>query len=183
MSTSVPVWDPVVRVGHWTLVASVLATWITAELGSDTAKQAHEWAGYAALGIIALRVAWGWIGPRYARFSQFVIRPAQTLAYARTVAAFAEPRYVGHNPLGGWMVVVLLATAAAAGLSGWLSVTDRFWGVEWVQELHEALGNALYALAGVHVAGVVYTSLRHRENLVRAMLTGRKRAARRGDIQ
>jgi len=98
------------------------------------------------------------------------------------VIAFAEPRYLGHNPLGGWMVMALLSMVAAAGLSGWLSVTDRFWGVAWVQELHEALANALFLLVGLHIAGVVFTSLRHRENLVRAMLTGRKRAPEPGDV-
>jgi len=128
------------------------------------------------LAVIALRMAWGWTGTHYARFSEFVRGPAHTLAYARSVAALSEPRYLGHNPLGGWMVVALLAMATAAGLSGWLSVTDRFWGVKWVQELHEALANTLYALVGLHVAGVIYTSVRHRENLVRAMFTGRKRA-------
>src|SRR5262249_22879771 len=127
------------------------------------------------------RLAWGWTGPRYARFGQFVASPARTLSYARAVIASSEPRYIGHNPLGAWMVVALLATAAAAGLSGWLSVTDRFSGVEWVQELHRALGNTLYALALLHVAGVVFTSRRQRENLVRAMLTGRKSAPRPGD--
>ena len=182
MSAEARVWDPLLRIAHWTLVASILATWITAELKLDAAKRAHEWAGYTALAVIALRLAWGRIGPRYARFSQFVRSPAQTLSYARAVIAFAEPRYLGHNPLGGWMVMALLSMVAAAGLSGWLSVTDRFWGVAWVQELHEALANALFLLVGLHIAGVVFTSLRHRENLVRAMLTGRKPAPRPGDV-
>ena len=148
MSAEVRVWDPLLRIAHWTLVASILATWITAELKVDAAKRAHEWAGYAALAVIAL----------------------------------AEPRDLGHNPLGGWMVMALLSMAAAAGLSGWLSVTDRFWGVEWVQELHEILANTLFLLVGLHVAGVVFTSLRHRENLVHAMVTGRKQAPRPGDV-
>jgi cytochrome b len=182
LSAEVRVWDPLLRIAHWTLVASILATWITAELKLDAAKRAHEWAGYAALAVIALRLAWGWTGPRYARFREFVLSPPRTLAYARSVIASAEPRYIGHNPLGGWMVVALLATAAAAGVSGWLSVTDRFWGVEWVQELHEALADALYLLVGLHIAGVAFTSLRQRENLVRAMLTGRKRSPRPGDV-
>jgi cytochrome b len=80
------------------------------------------------------------------------------------------------------MVVALLALAAAAGASGWLSVTARFWGVKWVQELHEALANALYLFVGLHLAGVVFTSLRQRENLVRAMLSGSKPAPRPGDV-
>jgi cytochrome b len=179
--SEVRVWDPLLRIAHWTLVASILAAWITTELKLDAAKRAHEWTGYAALAVIALRIAWGWIGPRYARFGQFVRSPAWTLSYVRAAFASSEPRYLGHNPLGGWMVVALLAASAGAGLSGWLSVTDRFWGVEWVQELHEALADALFALAGLHLAGVVFTSLRHRENLVLAMFTGRKQA-RSGDV-
>jgi len=176
VNAQVRVWDPLVRVAHWTLVTCVLAAWLTAELESEAGRRAHEWLGYGALAVIAVRVVWGWVGPGYARFSDFVRGPAQTMAYARLVAARAEPRYLGHNPLGGWMVIALLTMAIAAGATGWLSVTDRFWGVKWVQELHEAVANTLLWLAGFHVAGVIYTSWRHRENLVRAMFTGRKRA-------
>ena len=182
MSAAVRVWDPLLRIAHWTLVAAVLAAWITAELKLDAAKRAHEWVGYLVLAVVALRLAWGWVGPRYARFRQFVRPPAWTLAYARAVVAHREPRYIGHNPLGGWAVMALLALTAAAGLSGWLSVTDRFWGVEWMQELHEGLANTLYAFVGLHLAGVAFTSWRHRENLVAAMLTGRKRAPHPGDV-
>ena len=170
------VWDPLVRVLHWTLVASVLGAWLTAEIERETARRVHEWLGYTALTVITLRFLWGWVGSRYARFTDFVLGPARTFAYTRSVLARTEPRYLGHNPLGGWMVVALLAMVAAAGLTGWLMVTDRFWGVEWVEDLHEALANMLFALIGMHVGGVIYTSLHHRENLVRAMFTGRKRA-------
>jgi cytochrome b len=182
MNAGVRVWDPLVRVLHWTLVASILAAWITGEIEKEAAQRFHEWAGYAALAIVALRLPWGLFGTRYARFPQFLRGPRATLAYAGQVAAGREPRHLGHNPLGGWMVVTLLAAVAAAGLSGWLMTTDRFWGVEWVEEVHEALANTLFALAGLHVAGVVFTSLRHRENLVRAMLTGRKRPPQPGDV-
>jgi cytochrome b len=169
------VWDALVRVAHWTLLASVLGAWFTR--GAP-----HEWIGYAALAVVSLRIAWGFLGSPYARFSQFVRRPAATLTYARSVARRKEARYLGHNPLGGWMVVALLAAVTLTGLSGWLSVTERFWGVEWVQETHEALANALAALAFLHVAGVAYTSARHRENLVRAMLTGSKPPPGPGDV-
>ncbi|HJY77420.1 MAG TPA: cytochrome b/b6 domain-containing protein [Burkholderiales bacterium] len=176
------VWDRFVRSAHWSLAGCVLAAWITAELKLKWAEPLHEWLGYAALAVIALRFAWGWIGPRHARFRQFVAGPARTLAYAKAVLRGDEPRYLGHNPLGGWMIVALLSTAAAASLSGWLSVTDRFWGVEWVQETHEVLGNAVIALAALHLAGVVYTSWRQRENLAAAMLSGVKRPPEPGDV-
>jgi len=171
-----------VRSAHWSLAGCVLAAWLTAELKLQSAEALHEWLGYAALAVIALRVAWGWIGPRYARFGQFVAAPSRVLAYAKAVLRGVEPRYLGHNPLGGWMIVALLATAALASLTGWLSVTDRFWGVERVQEVHELLGDALIALAALHVTGVVYTSWRQRENLAAAMLSGVKRPPEPGDV-
>lgn len=182
MSRPVRVWDPLVRIAHWTLAVSLLGAWITAELEGKLAAAAHEWLGYLALAVLALRIPWGWIGTRYARFSQFVRSPRRTLAYAKSVAALAEPRYIGHNPLGGWMIIALLAMVALASGSGWLYVTDRFWGEEWLEETHEALANGLLALIALHVAGVVFASLRHRENLARAMLTGRKRAPAPGDV-
>lgn len=176
------VWDLFVRFAHWTLVVGVLGAWITAEIDGKAAAAAHEWLGYAVLAVLALRIPWGWIGSRYARFSQFVRGPQATLAYARSVATGREPRYIGHNPLGAWMIVALVFMAVAAAASGWLYVTDRFWGEEWLEETHEALSNALLALVALHVGGVAFSSVRHRENLVRAMLTGRKRAPAPGDV-
>ena len=154
--TAVRVWDPLVRIGHWFLVASVAAAWFTRE-GYGVW---HERIGYAALAIVFMRVVWGFAGPHYAR---------------RVVTA-SEPRHLGHNPLGGWMIVLLLVVIALVGLSGWLYTTDQYWGVEWVGQLHEALTNALLALVALHVGGVALASYRHRENLVAAMLHGRKRA-------
>jgi len=176
------VWDLFVRIAHWTLAVCVLTAWITAEWKFESAEPIHEWGGYAVLLVIALRIVWGCVGSRYARFAQFAIGPSRTLAYAKAVVRGVEPRYLGHNPLGAWMIVALLATAALASLSGWLSITDRVWGVAWVQDTHHVLGDGLIALVSLHVAGVVYTSLRQRENLVAAMLSGLKRPAEPGDV-
>ena len=171
----IAVWDPLVRVGHWVLVACVAAAWFTRTGGHDW----HERFGYGALAIVLLRVLWGFIGPRDARFSGFVRSPGSTLGYAKLVLAAREPRYVGHNPLGGWMIVVLLIILAAVGLSGWLSTTDTYWGVKWVADLHEALSDMLLGLIALHLAGVAVASYRHRENLVAAMVHGRKRPEER----
>jgi cytochrome b len=169
---SVPVWDPLVRIGHWSLVVCVAVSWATGEGGAGW----HEGFGYAALAIITIRIVWGFAGPRTARFADFVRTPAATVAYGLRVLSGTEPRHLGHNPLGGWMIVALIICIVATGFTGWLYTTDRYWGVEWVGELHEALANTLLVLIALHVAGVILASWRHRENLVAAMLHGRKRA-------
>jgi cytochrome b len=170
-SRTVLVWDLAVRVLHWSLVLTVAAAWLT----RHSPGRWHEWLGYGTLAIVAARFIWGFFGSRYARFADFV-RPARTtLAYARDVFSAREARFVGHNPLGGWMVVALLAMVALVGFTGWLYTTDRFWGVGWVEELHETLSDVLFAFVALHILGVVFTSIRHRENLVAAMLHGRKR--------
>jgi cytochrome b len=170
---TIVIWDPIVRVGHWLLALTVLFAWLTRHRPGPW----HEWIGYASLAIIAIRFVWGWLASGHARFADFVRGPRKKLAYVRELLAGREPRTLGHNPLGGWMVIALLVTATIVGASGWLYTTDRFWGVEWVETLHRRSTTVLWALVGLHVAGVLYTSLRHRENLVAAMLHGRKAAA------
>lgn len=167
---AVKVWDPVVRVLHWSLVATVAASWATHEAGVI-----HEWLGYAALGVAMLRIVWGFAGTPNARFADFIRRPSATLAYARRLLRGAEERHLGHNPLGAWMILALLGTVTLVCLSGWVYTLDAFWGDERVEEIHEALSNTLLVLIALHVAGVVFTSRRHRENLVAAMWHGRKR--------
>ena len=169
---TVRVWDPLVRVGHWLLALSVLLAWLT----RHSPGRWHEWIGYTSLAIVAARLGWGWRGSHHARFVEFIRGPRATLAYARALLGGCEPRTLGHNPLGGWMILALLASVTLVGASGWLYTTDGLWGVEWVETLHRWLANVLWTLVGLHVAGVLYTSLRHRENLIAAMLHGRKPA-------
>lgn len=166
---SVRVWDPIVRVVHWSMILCVLTAWFV------TDGRVHDAAGYVFLFLIALRIFWGFVGPQYARFASFVGAPRSVLRYAHRVWLGQEPRYVGHNPLGGWMIVALLVTGLATSLSGWLYTTDRFWGVIWVERTHVFLSYLLMVLAGAHVAGVVFTSIRQRENLIAAMFHGSKR--------
>jgi len=131
---------------------------------------------------MAARLPWGWLGPRHARFADFLHPPRHTLAYARSFLAATAPRYLGHNPLGGWMVVALWAAVAATSATGWLFTTETYWGIEWVEKLHKWCANVLLALATLHVAGVATACFRHRENLVAAMIHGRKRTPGLSDI-
>jgi cytochrome b len=167
----VPVWDLAVRILHWSLVLTVAAAWLT----RHSPGRWHEWIGYTTLAIVAARTAWGFLGTGYARFEDFLRPASATIAYSRDIITGREARYVGHNPLGGWMVLALLALVALVGFSGWLYTTDRFWGVPWVEKLHGTLSDILFAFVGLHILGVVFTSVRHRENLAGAMLHGRKR--------
>lgn len=173
------VWDPFLRIAHWALVGSIVVAWFTRHGGGKL----HEWAGYLVLAIVAFRLVWGLAGPHYARFTQFVRRPRDTIHYAQLAVGSHAPRYVGHNPLGGWMIVALLVTAALTAASGWLYTTDRYWGIAWVEQLHTWLTYLLLGLAALHIAGAIVESVRHRENLVAAMLHGNKREAGPGDIR
>ncbi len=167
---TVRVWDPLVRIFHWSLVTAFLTAWF-----ADGGERVHDTAGYVVLGLVAFRLVWGLIGTRHARFTAFVPTPAGLLAYLRELAAGSARRHLGHNPAGGAMILALLAMVALTAGSGALLVTDQFWGSDWVEALHRGAAWLTLALIGCHVAGVVVSSLLHRENLVLAMLTGRKR--------
>lgn len=175
---TVKVWPGLVRLGHAALAGTVLTCLWLHEGG-----RWHEALGYAAGAIAAGRVLLGWASRQAAlRFSGFVRGPRATLAYARALRHRHEPRHLGHNPLGGWMIVLLLATALAASASGALYATDRFWGDATVHAWHQATGWLLAGLVAGHLLGVLLTSLLQRENLAWAMVTGRKRAPEPGDV-
>ena len=199
------VWDPLVRIFHWSLVATFAIAYLT---GDEESRQ-HELAGYAVLGLVAIRIVWGFIGTRYARFRDFVYRPSAVAAYARDMLAGKPKRYLGHNPLGGAMIVALLIALLATGATGLAAqqaqggsekvaaITARVaaWTPDIVAkamadddgrkhrggereniwgEVHEFFANLTLVLVGLHIGGVILGSLVHRENLVRAMFTGRK---------
>lgn len=175
---TVKVWDPLVRVFHWSLVASFAFAWVTAEDWEGL----HEGAGYAAAALIGVRVLWGIIGPKYARFSQFVRSSGVVIDYLRSLINGRERRYLGHNPAGAMMIVALLLATAATALTGWMTTLPAFHGADWIEEGHEVMANLMLAMVLLHVAGVVVAGLRHRENLVRAMIVGRKRAPDAADV-
>jgi cytochrome b len=175
---AVRVWDRALRVLHWALVLSVALS----ALGLVAWFGVHRLAGYAALAIVLVRIAWGAVGGRHARFTQFVRTPRAVLRYARELARGHERRHLGHNPLGGWMVVALMLCVIGLALTGWLYTTDAWFGNACVEAIHRGLAWTLSGLVVVHVAGVLITSARQRENLVAAMFSGMKRAPSQDDI-
>lgn len=222
-STTIQVWDVLVRIFHWSLVIA----FVVAYLSSEEENPWHIYSGFTVLGLIVFRVIWGFVGSRYARFSNFLYSPASVIDYIKSARSGLPKHYLGHNPLGGWMVMALLITLFVVTLSGVkvyqieegqetasLSVSfspievaraesereteneaednqrhpstargesdekeseaneaeEEFW-----EEIHEISSNFMLFLIALHLLGVVQASRLHKENLVLAMLTGKKR--------
>lgn len=165
------VWDWPVRLGHWLLVGAFALAWLTSE--SEELRLVHAFAGGTVVGVVLFRLVWGVLGTHHARFASFLRGPGAVLGYLHGLLRRAAPHATGHNAAGGWAVVGLLALGLLAGASGWLIYEDI--GGEWLGELHEGLAATMLTIAALHVAGVAASSLAHRENLVRAMITGWKR--------
>src|SRR3989338_5120606 len=131
----IKVWDPLVRIFHWTLaLACVLNLWLI-EDGSDL----HEWLGYYAMAAVLIRIVWGFIGTRYARFSSFFPTPNRLKAHLRAMLQ-GKAHSLGHNPLGGLMILGLMTLVLLLGLTGWMMSLDLFWGEDWLQEPHKGVG-------------------------------------------
>lgn len=202
----VPVWDPLVRIGHWALVAAFATAWLSGEEEAGGPDAIHVWSGYAVALILAVRIVWGFVGPRYARFSDFVYSPVVVLRELVATLRGAAPRYLGHSPAGGTMIVALLVCLVATAGTGLAAYGQQGKGPlapimpaisqsaeaaptadageheggkqeSLIGELHGTLANVTLGLVVLHILGVAIASFSHRENLVRAMVTGRKRAA------
>ena len=169
---SVKVWDPIVRFFHWALVVAFAAAWYSGGIWENP----HLVTGYTVLALIVARIVWGFIGSRYARFSDFTYGPRVMIRYLANMLRMRAPRYLGHNPLGGAMVITLLATLLVICISGVMMTTDAYWGVQWVDHLHATASTFALILVALHIGGVIFAGIEHSENLVRAMVTGMKRA-------
>jgi cytochrome b len=180
----IKVWDLFIRIFHWSLVAGFALAYVT----EDDFMTVHVYAGYLILGLIVMRLMWGLIGSRHARFSSFVRSPSEVVAYMKDVARFRARRYVGHNPAGGAMIIALLLSLAMTLLFGLLTYgAMEFSGplagltagvgdtvAHGFKEVHEFFANFTLVLVVLHVIGVLVASIQHRENLVRSMVTGIK---------
>jgi len=171
-SRPVRVWDVPVRIFHWLMVLSFAGAWLTAE--SERWRLLHVTLGYTMAGLVVFRLVWGVVGTRHARFADFVRGPATVGRYLRSLLRARPEHHAGHNPAGGWAIVALLVLTALTAASGWAVYADL--GGEWLEEAHEVAANLMLGVVVVHIAGVFLGSWLHRENLVRAMITGRKKS-------
>jgi cytochrome b len=135
----------------------------------------HVTLGYTLGGLVAFRLVWGLVGTRYARFANFVRGPQAVLTYLRSLRKGQPQHHLGHNPAGAVAIVLLLLASVAVVGSGWAIYNDV--GGEWLSELHDIAANSMLLVVAIHVAGVLVASRLHRENLVRAMVTGQKNGA------
>jgi len=202
--TAVAVWDPLIRLGHWALVAAFAVAYFSAEEEAGAPDALHVWGGYFVGGIVVLRAIWGFIGSPHARFSDFVCGPLKALRYLKDLLLGHAQRYIGHSPAGGAMVIALLACLGATVATGLIAYGEQGKGpladrssllivahsngneaehaarpegtASVVGELHGALANITLGLIALHILGVGLASIVHRENLVVSMISGRKRA-------
>ncbi|MCF8474093.1 MAG: cytochrome b/b6 domain-containing protein [Emcibacter sp.] len=166
----IKVWDLFIRLFHWSVVAIVLINFALFDEGSI-----HEFLGYILIGLLCLRFIWGFVGSKYARFKDFFPSPHKIRKYIKNRDADSRPQYLGHNPIGAVMIFNLYLTLILVSLTGYLAITDRFWGVEWVEEVHEFFANYLLFSVAIHIAGVIFESFRSGVNLISAVVTGIKR--------
>ena len=179
------VWDPLVRIFHWTLVIAFAIAFIS----EDDYLTIHSWAGYTILSLLIIRIFWGFVGTKHAKFSDFTFSKQDITQFIKDTFSFKAKRYLGHNPAGGAMVFILIVSLLLTACSGLmifaieegqgplaflLSDVSSFWG-DMIEEVHEFFANFILFLIAVHIAGVIIESLIHRENLIKSMFTGKKR--------
>ncbi|MHC9237226.1 cytochrome b/b6 domain-containing protein [Pseudooceanicola sp. 502str34] len=164
------VWDPLVRVFHWSLVVLFASN----VLITDPEKDLHHLIGYAVVALVAVRLVWGLIGSRHARFRDFPPSVSAALGQLGDIAKGRRRVHLGHTPLGALMIYNLLATMLLIGLTGWMMTTNAYWGVKWVEEMHEFFVTWAEICVAAHIAAVIWESRRTGVNLPRAMVTGVK---------
>ncbi|WP_148194960.1 cytochrome b/b6 domain-containing protein [Hyphomicrobiales bacterium] len=167
----IKVWDPIVRIFHWTIVAACTLNLFVLEEG----KYWHRVTGYVVAAVIFIRIIWGFVGTKHARFRDFLPTPAKVRKQVRGIMTRSEDRYIGHNPLASIMMLVLIGLLAATALTGWMTTLDAFWGEKWLEQLHGTIANSIMVLVFIHAGAAIIESWRHRENLVWSMVTGRKK--------
>ena len=173
----VKVWDILVRFTHWTVAAGIIANLFFTEDGSDL----HVYVGYTVLGLVVVRLLWGLVGTRYARFTSFFPTPTRLKHHLSALSVRrVDEQHLGHNPLAAIMMLSLWAVIIGLGVTGYLMETDIFSHIQLLgnkdvlEEIHELLANSLYLLVPLHIVAAIAMSYWQRQNLIKSMITGKK---------
>lgn len=140
---------------------------------NEEGERWHEWLGYSAVAALAIRFIWGFVGSRAARWRTFFPTPARLQKHIQLLRNKEEYRELGHSPMGALVMILMMLLFLSLAVTGYMmEEVDRFWGVEWLEELHEWLANILLSFILLHIVAAIYVSVRLKENLPRSMLTG-----------
>ncbi|MBT8767974.1 cytochrome b/b6 domain-containing protein [Metapseudomonas boanensis] len=171
-SETLRLWDPLVRICHWILVAAFIGDYFLNEAGDGW----HRWLGYAALAAVLVRLVWGFVGPRSARWVDFWPTPTRLARHLRVLVRGGHMHHLGHSPLGGLVMILMLLLMTGLGISGFLmEEIDYFWGEDLPRDIHVFMADSVFALACLHVFAAIVESFRLRENLPWSMVTGQRR--------
>lgn len=165
------VWDVPTRVFHWLLVLCFAGAWLTSE--SERLQMIHYAFGYSACALVLFRLVWGLIGTKYARFSQFIKAPSEIIGHLKGLLSGHEHSSPGHNPVGGLVMLGLMLAILVIGLTGYFSIKEFLGNL--MSEAHEAIASLTLGLVIIHVVAAIVMSLLQKENLVKAMVDGRKK--------
>ncbi|MDO3382456.1 cytochrome b/b6 domain-containing protein [Gilvimarinus algae] len=172
MGSTVKLWDPLVRLFHWSIAGIFVANYWLNEEGDDW----HQWLGYTAASLIGVRLLWGFIGPRPARWADFFPTPAKLKAHLCALVKRRDYHRMGHTPLGAVVMILMMLGFIGLAVTGYMMAEiDRYWGVQWVEDIHGYIANTLLALVILHIAAALYESLQLKENLPLSMITGKRK--------
>lgn len=183
------VWDWPIRLWHWLFAIAVLGAWITGQWGGFDWRQWHFWFGQSAVGLLIFRFLWGFVGPRHARFGQFLPRPSQLQAYLKTLPRRDSTETAGHSPLGALAVIVILTVVGVQASSGLFISDDILYEGPWyvavsedtadvASTVHHRLAWPIGVVIALHLVAILFYRLFKSQRLTRAMVTGRKPAQR-----
>lgn len=165
------VWDILVRITHWTVATGIIANLLFTEDGSEL----HEYVGYTVVGLVVIRLLWGFVGTRYARFSNFFPTPSRIKRHLLELRTrHTDNQHLGHNPLAAIMMLSLWAAIIGLGITGYLMESGIIGNKDLLENVHELLAESLYILIPIHIIAAIVMSYWQRQNLMKSMITGNK---------
>lgn len=165
-------WDPLIRLFHWSIAAIFFANYFINEAGEDW----HQWLGYIAVAWLLVRFIWGFIGKGAARWADFFPTPQRLSVHIKALVKGEAYHRFGHSPLGGLVMILMMLCILCLGITGFMmQEVDYFWGEDWVENLHAWVADTLWILVLIHLLAALFESYRTKENLPLSMITGKRK--------